>query len=233
MPTSVRAILAALLLVASSVAMAACEPGGFHVWTRAALKPRTKDELAAAKYFDGFGTNRLHAGDSVIIPNEGGSVPFPPNAHRPTYEEFVDNLVCRADRVVVGRVESGKPLLNLRETWLFTDYQVVVEDSLRPQSDLSRLVVSDADGSVVIGVLPTDTHFSPITSLRVGHRYFLFSRRIPGADALFAAGHLEIAENGKVDGTTWHSAPPGFAARVENLESFRQDLKTSARTCPS
>ena len=124
-------------------------------------------ELAAEYDFD-FGITR--------------GTPFPggmPGVSPPTFSERITNLTCDADAVVVGEVKSKSSQLTEDQDFIFTDYELQVEEVIKnnasdPIAPNTEITVSNPGGKIQLNnriVEAKDLSFPPLV---VGERYLLF-----------------------------------------------------------
>jgi len=123
---------------------------------------------------------------SVIIPVADGfqlEPTTPLNLHG-----FLKNLICDADAVVIGTVKSKSSHLTEEEEFIFTDYEMTVEEVLKDNSAASiqsRNIITATRGGGVLkingrNVIAIDESLKP---LEVNSRYLLFLRFVPNTSA--------------------------------------------------
>jgi hypothetical protein len=102
--------------------------------------------------------------------------------------EILAKITCKADVVVLGRVKDQASQLTENESFVFTDYVVVVEQVLKSGesssvTDSSEITVTGPGGTIVLNgkrVSAVDESFLP---LKTGGQYILFLRMIPATGA--------------------------------------------------
>ena len=114
---------------------------------------------------------------------------------------FLRDLACDADAVVIGRVKDKSSQMTESEDFVFTDYEVTVDEVLKdytadriiPQTEI---VVTRPGGRIQIGgriVEAVDVCFKPLSEEK---RYLLFLHRIPTTGAYKAVSSLGSFELG-------------------------------------
>lgn len=108
-----------------------------------------------------------------------------PLGDRPGYDEFLRTAVCASELSVLGRSVSNVSILTARESWIFTDYSVVVERWFRggtaPRQPVVpiTLTVTLQGGRIQTSDGPLEVvEFDP--ALAINQLYALFLKRIPG-----------------------------------------------------
>jgi hypothetical protein len=199
------------------------------VRSKSELKAKTPDEHSRAKFFDRYGSEPLEPGDSsVALP--GSPLPrFPPGVPLPTYEQFVQRVTCASPVIVVGRAQQRGVLLNEKETYLFTDYDVSVERWLRPEHGAQALRMSVSGGRVKIGGKPTVAGAKE--PLEASRQYILFLQHIPGS------GSLTPVRPPVTEGIRWVQVFPDvqllpeLAGSSVRLEIFADDIARLSNGC--
>jgi len=127
--------------------------------------------------------NTREVGVTIGIPQTVtvGDMPFPTKA------EFLSDLSCGADAVVLGSVRSKSAHMTDDETFIFTEYELLVKDVLKNNS-ASRI---DIDASIQItrpgGLISLDGQVIRAEDLsyellQADKEYLLFLRFVPGAN---------------------------------------------------
>ncbi|HEX8176256.1 MAG TPA: hypothetical protein VF543_14160 [Pyrinomonadaceae bacterium] len=123
---------------------------------------------------------------------------------RPSLSEaFLKNLASNADVVVIGRVTNKSSQLTENGAFVFTDYDLAVEEVLKGNSSnniqsQSSIAVTRPGGKILLEgrvVTATDRVFKP---LAIGGRYLLFLKYIPTTGAYHAVnnkGSFELVDN--------------------------------------
>jgi hypothetical protein len=144
---------------------------------------------------------------------------------------FLNTLAGSADVVVIGTVKGKTSQLTKNGTFVFTDYDVTVEEvlkgkdaSLQPQSSI---VVTRPGGRILLQgrvVSAVDRVFHPFS---IGGRYLLFLKFLPSTGAYHAVsdqGSFRLINNKKVELLT----DALDVSRIEkDAASFISDVQTA------
>lgn len=115
----------------------------------------------------------------------GGGIP---GATQFDLYEFLRDSACNADAVVIGRIESKSSQLTEDEDFIFTDYELTVEEILKdnPAAPVQlgyNMTITRPGGLIRLNsrnIKATDSSFKP---LEIDKRYILFLRFIPTTGA--------------------------------------------------
>lgn len=120
-----------------------------------------------------------------------------------SYETLVKRLVCDADAVIVATANSKSSQLTLDGTFVFTDYEMTVEDV--PKNNLAagiqkanKVTVTRPGGTILLNgrrIQVTDSSFEPF---KVNGHYVLFLKYIPitgGYMALNSKAAFQVQDN--------------------------------------
>src|SRR5262245_60808374 len=96
----------------------------------------------------------------------------------PTYSEKITALACDADTVVVGVVKNKTSLLTEDEDFIFTDYELIVEEVIKnnasdPIKPNAEITVSNPGGKIQLNnriIEARDLSFPPLV---IGEQYLL------------------------------------------------------------
>lgn len=197
------------------------------------LTARTPDEKARATFFDKYGgPEPIEPGTTTVTPPGHGVPPLPPGAPPPTYVDFLLGLVCDKDAVVLGRPKLRKVLLNERQSYLFSEYDVAIERWLYPTGHgRDSITISLPGGRAhVRGVPIVVGHGRPLDPSR---RYIFLLTRIPGSASLTPRG-TPITE-----GDHWPSVvrtlhiPPELRGEAVRLDTLAYDIEQIRPLCRS
>lgn len=102
-----------------------------------------------------------------------------PGVSPPTFSERIATFACDADAVVVGEVKNKASLLTEDEDFIFTDYDIIVEEVIKnnasdPIAPNAEITVSNPGGKIQLInriVEAKDLSFPPLV---IGERYLLF-----------------------------------------------------------
>jgi hypothetical protein len=114
-------------------------------------------------------------GITIGTPLPGGM----PGVTLPTFSERITNLSCDADAIIVGGVTSKSSQLTEDQDFIFTDYELKVEEVIKnnasdPITPIAEITVSSPGGKIQLNnriVEAIDLSFPPLI---VGERYLLF-----------------------------------------------------------
>lgn len=109
-----------------------------------------------------------------------GDTPFPTKA------EFLRDLSCGADAVVLGSVKSKSAHMTEDETFVFTEYELSIKDVLKNNStsqiDINTSIQATRPGGLISldgqVIRAEDMSYEPLQS---GKEYLLFLRFVPAA----------------------------------------------------
>lgn len=145
-------------------------------------------------------------------------------------EAFLNNLASKADAVVIGTVTNKSSQLTENGAFVFTDYDLTIEEVLKENGtdsiqSHSSIVMTRPGGRILLEgriVTARDRAFKP---LAIGGRYLLFLKYLPTTGAYYAVnnkGSFELADNKSVKPLT--EAPD--APRVDkDAASFINDVR--------
>ena len=194
------------------------------------LRAKTDEDLAAAVFYDVYGQGALRPGaDRRLSPGERLSQP-PPGAPLPTFEEFLSGLVCSTDAIVIGKATATGVVLNRRQTFLFTKYDITVSKWVHPRErGAPHVKISAPGGEAMVGAQLTRAQASAQPD---GDRDYLFLlEHIPGA------GRLSLLRRPITEDTSWYDLvtdrilPARVPDRVGDLNSLAERFGAASRTC--
>jgi hypothetical protein len=123
--------LIALTLLLSAATLGAQPSAAVPEWMRDFL-PKTDDEKARAAAFDTYGSQPLRLGSFTTIFACGV---FSPGTPARPYLEFVADLACAHDAIVVASPNPVASRLNNRGTFVFTEHKMPVNRWLHPPAE--------------------------------------------------------------------------------------------------
>ena len=164
------------------------------------------------------------APDLFILPESG---PKPP---------VLQSAVCNANAVVVGTLNSKNSQLTEQGNFIFTDYEMAVEEVIKNNSAApialnNTITVTRAGGVVQLNGRVIRAKVEDFKPMAVGQRYLLFLRFIPATGSYLAYGNgsfqlegkkvialgmaasKELLNDGSKDATTFLSETRSFAIR--------------------
>jgi len=109
-----------------------------------------------------------------------GDTPFP------TKTEFLSDLSCGADAVVLGSVKSKSSHMTEDETFVFTEYELLIKEVLKnnPPSQIdtnTRIQVTRPGGLISLDGQVIRAEDMSYEALQAGKEYLLFLRFVPEA----------------------------------------------------
>lgn len=133
-------------------------------------------------------------GMTVGIGFPGGSPGVPP----PTLSERITKLTCDSDAVVVGEVKSKSSQLTEDQDFIFTDYELSVEDVIKnnpsdPVAPHTEITVTNPGGRIQINNRIVEATVLSFPPLVVGKRYLLFLK-----STSIAGGYRAVNSEGRL-----------------------------------
>ena len=199
--------------------------------TIAALRAQAPDDTAAARFFDVYGSEPLQPGAEVWRSDGLPAAPRADGVPGPPYADFMRDLVCSSAAVVIGESSLERVLLNRRETFLFSKYNVSVTRWIHPERGAGppQIHMSVPGGEVEVGGVLTTARESvhPLP----GQSYLFFLERIPAVPA-YAQLRRPISRD-----TNWSAVvrdkhlPDVLAQRAVSFEQLVEDLATAGLAC--
>jgi hypothetical protein len=114
---------------------------------------------------------------------------------------FMQFAVCNANAVVIGTLTGETPQLPPSENFIFTDYEMTVEEAIKPDASavprLDKILVTRQGGTLHQGGRAFRAEVEGFKPFAVGKRYLLFLRYIPttGAYLAYANGSFQLDGN--------------------------------------
>ena len=149
--------------------------------------------------------------------------------------EMVRDLAARADAVVLGLVTDKVSQLTEDGDFIFTDYQLTVEQvlknneagGLRPQSIIT---VTRPGGKVLLDGQVIEIRDRSFKSFALGGRYLLFLKRVPTTGAYRAVNYKASfqIDNNKIETLT---DAPDAQLVGEDAASFMNDVRIAIAAC--
>lgn len=172
-------------------------------------------------------------GDFEIIEGVPQKV-FQSDAPRIQPQDFLSRLLCKSDAVVVGTIKDKNSDLTEDDNFIFTDYELAVEDVLKDNAAHSiqpatQITVTRPGGTLQLSgrtVTAIDEGFKP---LQPGSRYLLFLQFVPATGAYTtsaSAGSYQL-KNQRLIKLTAESLPPDFEAG-QDAAAFVDSLRQAA-----
>lgn len=115
----------------------------------------------------------------------------------------IDELVKKADAIVLGTVYSKSSQLTDNGKFVFTDYEFVAEEVLKGTSAKAQttITVTRPGGKILLEGQQVEVRVESFRPLQTGGRYVLFLNEIPSTHAFQAVnqkGSFEVT-NGRVE----------------------------------
>ena len=147
--------------------------------------------------------------------------------------EFLSAPACAADAIVLATVRSFEAALTESKKFIFTDYDVTVDDVLKGDTALlyagSQIVVTRPGGELVIEgrrLRADDRSFRPLS---VGNRYLLFLNFLPVTQSFITKQDIGFAISAK--GVSSLTNRPIAVAELSNIDW--QAIRASAALAAS
>jgi|SRR5918911_2811812 hypothetical protein len=146
---------------------------------------------------------------------------------------FLNALACDADAIIIGIPKSGSSQFTENGSFIFTDYEVTVEQVLKDNIDSTiraadSLIITRPGGSIQINGRTIRGNLEAFKPFNMNERYLLFLRFIPTTAAYraFGIGSFQLRDN-KVfslgDGPLW-----GEINNLADAQAFITDVRTAA-----
>ena len=146
---------------------------------------------------------------------------------------FLNALVCDADAVVIGTPKSESSQFTENGGFIFTDYEVTVEQVLKgnitsPLQVGDNLIVTRPGGVIQINGRTIRAKLDAFEPFITGERYMLFLRFIPTTAAYraFGNGSFQLRDNKVLsigEGPLW-----GDISNLDDAQAFINDVRTAA-----
>jgi hypothetical protein len=159
---------------------------------------------------------------------------FDPDSPRLTFHGYLKNLVRDADAIVIGVINSQSSQLTEDEDFIFTDYDMAVEQILKDNPVASIQSGSDLTITRPGGILQLDNKEvraldETLAPLKTGSRYILFLKYIPATGsykAFTSNGSFQINDK-KLIKLTQESLPKELESG-RDAESLFLDIRNIA-----
>jgi hypothetical protein len=134
-------------------------------------------------------------GDVEVIEEEGYVIQMPKTSRVPTFM----SALCNADAVVVGILKSKSSQLTEQGNFIFTDYEVIVDEliknNLNSPIEVGSTIITTRDGGAIrINDRVLRAKRADFDPPVVGNRYLLFLRFIPKTSSylMYGNGSFEL-----------------------------------------
>lgn len=159
------------------------------------------------------------------------SLPFPfGSTEQVRSDNRLKRITCAAEAIIVGTIKSSVSQITAGEDFLFTDYELVVEEVIK--NNTPRVIDQESDvsitrpgGAVLINnkrITAIDESFLP---LRKGKRYLLFLRYLPETESFESIESGESYEVNKSDLRLLKGGSKDVMAARTDLVVFVNELK--------
>lgn len=164
-----------------------------------------------------------------------GDVLVPANFSIQTY---LNNLTCRADAVVVGTVDAKSSQLIEEGTFIFTDYELLVEEVFKsPPASIEQnanITVTRVGGFIGLNGHAVRAIDHNQERLRVGERYLLYLRSIPATGSFQAFANSASEDTFQISGRnikqTSGKAMPLGKRSIADVDLFLTQAKLSIQS---
>jgi hypothetical protein len=153
-------------------------------------------------------------------------------------QDYLSELTCAADAVVLGNVQAKSSQLIEEGTFVFTDYQISVEEVLKsralPINKNATITVTRVGGVIALNghtVRAVDHRQEPLS---VGGRYLLYLRLIPTTGSFRAFADSASEDTFQVIGRkivqTSEKALPLGRRHTTDVDNFMTQVKLAVQT---
>jgi hypothetical protein len=146
---------------------------------------------------------------------------------------FLNALACDADAIVIGIPKSGSSQFTENGSFIFTDYEMTVEQVLKDNINSTiqvgdNLIITRPGGSIQINGRTIHGNLEAFKPFKTGERYMLFLRFIPttGAYRAFGIGSFQLRDNkvyGLGEAPLW-----GEINNLADAQAFITNVRTAA-----
>lgn len=167
----------------------------------------------------------------VAVINEIPDKVYDPNAPRFDLDNFLSNMSCKADAVIIGTVKDQSSQLTEDEDFIFTDYALTVEQILKnkdgmPLQQNGTIIITRPGGTIQLEGKKVRALDEALEPFQTGGRYLLFLEFIPSTGAYKAfnsRGSFQISNN-RILKLTKESLPASLD-RSQDSESFVSEIR--------
>lgn len=201
----------------------------------------TDKQRAHGRLYKGFGNGKKlkHIAAEIrggVKVKRNTPLPVGESIPAPTLSDFSKRLACNADAVVVGVVNSKSSQLTEDGDFIFTDYELNIEDVLKDNAQAHLVpnisfTLTRPGGKVLLNGYILEAEDASFKPLAIGGRYTLFLKFIPSTGAyasLNSTSTYELRGN-KVTGQTEEAAHPEL--NNENPAAFVNNVRAVSVGC--
>lgn len=149
----------------------------------------------------------------------------------------VENITCAADAIVIGVIQNKASQVTEEKNFIFTDYDVIVEDVLKASSGSSTnpfttITISHPGGVVGINGDTVTAIQEAFKSFKVGKKYLLFLQHLPLTNSyqVVSSNGSFLIKGGKVIQLKRKQLSDISEVETEQ-EIFRLKIDTAINTC--
>lgn len=155
---------------------------------------------------------------------------FYPDQPIPTSRQYLKELACKADAIVIGKVESKASQLTEEEDFVFTDYEMSVEEVIKnnPASPIgmnTNITITRPGGIVQVDGRIISSYLAAYKPFEIEKRYITFLSYVPTTNsysALNSRGSF-LLQNDRVTKLT--DAKFAGAPENEDAQSLISELR--------
>jgi hypothetical protein len=145
---------------------------------------QTNRQVEHSKLFENYGMNRHKLTEGKGDGGFSADVEVPHRVTLPSRSAFFATLACQSDAVVVGKVVNQTALLSPDESFIFTDAEISVVETLKdnPSSHIypnENITVTRPGGSLQLNGRKLTFLLSHFKDFSVGGQYLLFMKFLP------------------------------------------------------
>ena len=190
------------------------------------LQPKTDEDRAKARLFDGQGSFPIEPGLVVV-----SRITSPSSAEKevPPYGDFLRRLVCDGRTLVLGTSRPRRVMLNNTRTYLFTAHDLLVERWVSPLPERpDRVELLTAGGQAEV-----DGQFTSVGGGRfeAETRYLFFLSMVPGTSSWTLGGSAVKADSAWARALDRGTLPGELTRGEIAFDQFVDDLQAVAATC--
>ena len=148
---------------------------------------------------------------------------------------FLNAITCDADAIVIGTPKSESSQFTENGSFIFTDYEVTVEQVLKDNATApiqvgSNLIVTRPGGAIKLNGRNIRALIEDFKLFKTGERYVLFLRFIPTTSAYraFGSGSFQLCNNKVI--TSGQVPQWGKINNLDNDQGFINDVRAAAAT---
>jgi hypothetical protein len=144
----------------------------------------------------------------------------------------IKRITCDADTIVLGTVKRSASQITEGQSFLFTDYVLLVQQVLKNNSrsliqQEAEIIITRPGGAVLIGNKRVTAIDESIPLLQQGKQYLLFLRYLPETDSFESIETGESYEVNRNDLQLLRYQPEGVISAKHNSISFVNEVKTA------